>query len=127
MRKIAAVFDAVAQENTAEVKRDVKLSLKDINNYTQAEYNHHEWAKVNDVLSDAEQAKFMARLSDQRNGIKFDKTADGYRLYDVGAKDNINNVVIVSDGKYKNPSIERVYRIGLESETLIEDEWGEYS
>lgn len=117
---VGAIVDEIAA--TLKQRNTLKFSLEDIDSYTRSEYNHHGWAKVNDVLSDAEQAKFMARLRDQRNGTKFDKTADGYMLYDVGAKDNINNVVIVSDGKYINPSIERVYRIGLETETLIEDE-----
>ena len=37
-------------------------------------------------------------------------------MFAVGI-DGVNNILIVSDGNFDNPSIERVYYIGLDNET----------
>lgn len=56
----------------------------------------------------------------KRNGGFFPKTSDGKYIFEVGDEFGVNNVLIVSDGEYVNPSIERVYRIDPDNETDIE-------
>lgn len=48
------------------------------------------------------------------------RTADGFYYYDVGEENGVNNTIVVSDGAKGDQSVERVYRIALDSETDIE-------
>lgn len=63
---------------------------------------------------------FEKRLSDRKNGARFDKNAEEKSIIDVGEEFGINNVTVIAGGGYVNPSIERVYRIALDNETDID-------
>ena len=101
---------------------DIRYSLREsnIDDYTEAEYNKRAWARVNGVISAAENKTFSQCLSDKQNGASPQRTSDGKYIFAVGDKFGVNNVLIVSDGNYVSPSIERVYRIELDNETDID-------
>jgi len=101
--------------------RGIKYQLRESNvdDYTEAEYNKRAWALVNGVLDGSELRTFYDRISDRKNGAYAPKTADEKYIFAVGDKFGVNNVLIVSDGRYVSPSIDRVYRINLDSETEI--------
>lgn len=84
-------------------------------------YNHHGWAKVNDVLSDTELADFQSKVGERKrlDGEWLYNLGKGKQMYAVGV-DGVNNTLVISDGNYENPSIEKVYHIGLNNETDIE-------
>lgn len=63
---------------------------------------------------------FEKRLSDRKNGVRYDKNAEGKSIIDVGEEFGINNVTVIAGSSYINPSIERVYRIALDNETDID-------
>ena len=63
---------------------------------------------------------FEKRLSDRKNGARFDKNAEEKSIIDVGEEFGINNVTVIAGGGYVNPSIERVYRIALDNEMDID-------
>ncbi len=118
---------AEASETAGKVTTDgetdgIKYQLRESNvdDYTEAEYNKFGWARVNGVLDGSELRTFYERISDRKNGAYAPKTADGKYIFAVGEKFGVNNTVIVTDGRYANPSIERVYRINLDNETDIE-------
>ena len=117
---------AEASETAGKVTTDgetdgIKYQLREsnIDDYTEAEYNKFGWARVNGVISAAENKTFSQCLSDKQNGASPQRTSDGKYIFAVGDKFGVNNVLIVSDGRYVSPSIDRVYRINLDSETEI--------
>ena len=106
---------------TAEADSDVKYSLDDIENMSQKDYNKYGWAKVNDVLSDREFADFMNKVSiKKRQGNHwYLDLQNGKHMFAVGV-DGVNSTLVISNGDYLNPSIEKVYHIDLDGETDIE-------
>ncbi len=118
---------AEASETAGKVTTDgetdsIKYQLREsnIDDYTEAEYNKFGWARVNGVISAAENKTFSQCLSDKQNGASPQRTSDGKYIFAVGNQQGVNNVLIVSDGNYVSPSIERVYRIELDNETDID-------
>lgn len=91
-----------------------------IDNYTSETYNKYGWAYVNHVLNAEESADFFNKLSDIKNGVEANRTFDGKYIISVGAENGVNNVLVFTDGNYKNPSVDRVIRINLHDETSIE-------
>lgn len=75
---------------------------------------------MNEVLDATERAALFDRLSDKKNGASFERTHDRKYNFPVGKKFGVNNVLVVSNGRYLKPSIERVYRILFDSETEID-------
>ena len=93
---------------TAEADSDVKYSLNDIENMSQKDYNKYGWAKVNDVLSDREFADFMNKVGiKKRQGNHwYLDLQNGKHMFAVGV-DGVNSTLVISNGDYLNPSIER--------------------
>ena len=112
-----------ADSNLAtEGDSDIKYSLTDIENMSRKDYNKYGWVKVNNVLSDRELADFMSKVGvkKRQNNKWYLDLHNGKHMFAVGI-DGVNNILIVSDGNFNNPSIERVYHIGLDNETDIEN------
>lgn len=107
---------------TTEADSNVKYSLDDIENMSQKDYNKYGWAKVNDVLSDREFADFMNKVGiKKRQGNHwYLDLQNGKHMFAVGV-DGVNSTLVISNGDYLNPSIEKVYYIDLNNETDIED------
>ena len=108
------------EKELGKIKSDLHYSKRDIDSYTERKYNKYGWAYVNDVVFEKEAEAFMRRMSDKQNGVWFPRTSDKKYVFAVGDHFGVNNVLIVSDGRYVEPSIERVYRINLGNETDIE-------
>ena len=128
LEKAQMRFEQVWRDGAKDAKKgvkaqesDAKLSLSDIEKMSERDYNHHGWAKVNDLLDDREFADFMKKTGDKtRSGQNwYRRLANGHHMFEVG-HDGVNNTVVISDGKFINPSIDRVYHIGLDNETDIE-------
>lgn len=105
-----------------EADGNIRYSLNDIENMSRKDYNNHGWAKVNDVLTNSEFADFMTKvgIKERQNNHWYLDLHNGKHMFAVGV-DGVNNILIVSDGNFNNPSIERVYHIGLDNETDIEN------
>ncbi len=89
---------------------------------TQKEFNHHYWAKANNIVSDEELAQFTNSIGALKRGDHYDQcpnpNADGFYMIPVG-KNGIKNKIIFTDGKYENPSIEYVATISSNNETEL--------
>ncbi|MDO5112318.1 MAG: hypothetical protein Q4E65_08440 [Clostridia bacterium] len=106
---------------------DIRFSAKDsadIANYTEKDYNTYGWARVSGVISAGENIVFRGKVAERKNGASFPRTSDGKYLISAseasGKQRGVDNVVIVTDGKFGNWSIDRVYRIELDNETDID-------
>jgi len=102
------------------IAQQFHFSKKDIADYTEKEYDSYGWAVVNEVLDETEQAALFDRLSDKKNGTSFERTHDKKYIFPVGEEFGVNNVLVVSNGNYYKPSIERIHRIMLDNETDID-------
>lgn len=101
------------------MKENTKYALEDIEGMSEKAYNHHGWAKVNDVLTSQELADFQKKVGDKaRQGKWYLDLGNGKQIFAVG-QDGVNSTLIISDGKFNAPSIEKVYHIGLDSEIDI--------
>lgn len=77
-------------------------------------------AKVNDVLNNRELADFQMKVGDKKRQENWRlPLGKGRSMFAVGI-DGVNNKLIISDGKFNSPSIEKVYHINLNNETDIE-------
>ena len=97
-----------------------KFSKADNEIYTEEEYNSYGWIVANEILTDKELAVFMSRVGDRKNGHRFTKTKDGFYAVAVGDEFGINPIIVITNGKYENPSIERAYFINAYDETEID-------
>ena len=100
---------------------EVHYALEDIEKMTPKAYNNHGWAKVHDVLDNVELADYMNKCGtkERAGGDWYLNLGKGRHMFAVG-HDGINNTIVIGNGNYANPSIEKVYRIGLDNETDIE-------
>lgn len=115
-------ISTIEVNSNAEADNNIKYSLNDIENMSQKDYNKYGWAKVNDVLSDREFADFMNKVGiKKRQGNHwYLDLQNGKHMFAVGV-DGVNSTLVISNGDYLNPSIEKVYYIDLNNETDIED------
>ncbi|MEG1781734.1 MAG: hypothetical protein RR253_00630, partial [Oscillospiraceae bacterium] len=117
-------IDNTVPTNDADIRFSLKINDKeqkyttrrDIADYNENSYNKRGWAILNDVLSKNEVASFFSKLT----GTYLEKGKDGLYIVPVGDKFGVNNKLIFTDGKFKNPSVEKVIEINLDSETDIE-------
>lgn len=105
-----------SRSETGNVRFDIDI----LDKYTPKSYTQYGWARVNEILTSRENNTFQTKVWELGRRKDF-KTADGFFFFDVGDGFGVNNTIIISDGKKTDPSIERVYRIRLDSETDIEE------
>ena len=92
--------------------------------YTESQYNRYDWARVNGVLTAGENRNFVdsIRRGDARRIQK--RTSDGYYIVETSGlklkEFGLRTVLVVTDGKRNDPSIERVYRIDIDNDTDAE-------
>ena len=105
------------------VPGDMKFSRRSIDRESEARYNKTGWTTENGVLSYNELRRFESMLNTQVHGGKIDrhKTKDG--LWAIAAYDDndVQNIVVVTDGKPLGQNIHRVYRIYSEYDTYAEE------
>ncbi len=68
-----------------------------------------------------EMADFMSKTGDKARNKKewFRKLGNNRHMFEVG-HDGVNNTLVIGNGSFENPSIEKIYHINLDSETDIE-------
>lgn len=119
LEQVKRQFDKLYKQ-TSNTSENVKYKLEDIANMSEKSYNHHGWAKVNDILNDTELADFQSKVGEKnKNGKWYLELGNGRYMFAVG-ENGVNSTLIISDGDFNAPSIEKVYHIGLDSETDIE-------
>ena len=96
-----------------------KFSEREVDNYSQKEYNDFGWARANDVLSATENAdlrsKFAAAISKQANPPK---TKAGEYMISVG--DTVENKIAYMKGTIDEPIITRIVEIDEYNETKLD-------
>ena len=122
LEKLKRTFEKAYRGSVGKGQNEAtNFSLKDIENMTEKSYNHHGWAKVNDVLTNNELADFQEKVGIKKNQNNkwYMDLENGRHMFAVG-KEGVNSTLIISDGDYNTPSIEKVYKIDLNNETDIE-------
>ncbi len=61
------------------------FEIREIDRYTERQYNNYGWAIVNHVLTGKEQSKLFAQFADKENlNVRYRKSYDGYYMIPVG-------------------------------------------
>ena len=107
------------------------FEIREIDRYTERQYNNYGWAIVNHVLTGKEQSKLFAQFADKENlNVRYRKSYDGYYMIPVGEYYSYNNKIVFIDGTNQNPIIDRIlfvtgdseYEIGCYVDEVIENE-----
>ncbi|MDO4481670.1 MAG: hypothetical protein Q4C14_02940 [Bacillota bacterium] len=101
-------FSAKKLENSAVTKAE-------------QEYNRRGWAVQNQILTRREYARFEKQVGDKKRGDKYNRSAEGILIIPTGDEQGIENVLVYTDAKHGNPSIEKVVIINGEYETILAD------
>ena len=107
--------------NTESVTSEQKFSIKDIENYSETEYNQYGWAVVNDVLSRTEYRKLNEQFAAIAHGETFERTRDGYYVIPVGEDDRPQNAFVFIKGTISKPVIGSIMIIDAENEMELDD------
>ena len=109
-----------------ESKNTGTIAPKNVDNYTEEQYNNFGWVRTNDVLNSGEwkdfTSKFAAAVSKQ---TKPPKTKSGEYMIAVSDIDDpmrygIDNIIVYAKGKIENPHVSRVLEIDLDNETDLD-------
>ncbi|MFQ7079289.1 MAG: hypothetical protein ACLRSW_15890, partial [Christensenellaceae bacterium] len=98
-----------------------KFSIKDIENYSETEYNQYGWAVVNDVLSRTEYRKLNEQFAATAHGETFERTRDGYYVIPVGEDNKPQNAFVFIKGTISRPVISNIMIIDAENEMELDD------
>lgn len=117
--------DEAARLEALNSRSDVKFSHRtsddSIYTMTRTQYNRFGWATRNDILSPEEVDEIEHRNRKDFNGKNPGvKTKDGMWALPIGEEHGIDNVIAVTDMKFGNPKIARVYRIDSDNENYNE-------
>ena len=103
-----------------------KFSIKDIENYSETEYNQYGWAVVNDVLSRTEYRKLNEQFAATAHGEKFERTRDGFYVIPVGEDNRPQNAFVFIKGTISKPVIGQIMIIDAENEMELDDIRGSF-
>lgn len=127
IRKTNANVNVLNSENISKNKEQAqyadnvnKFSIKDIENYSETEYNQYGWAVVNDVLSRTEYRKLNEQFAAIAHGGKFGKTKDGYYVIPVGEDDRPQNAFVFIKGTISKPVIGQIMIIDVDNEMALD-------
>ena len=133
IRKTNANVNVLNSENMSKNKEQAqgadnvnKFSIKDIENYSETEYNQYGWAVVNDVLSRTEYRKLNEQFAATAHGEKFERTKDGYYVIPVGEDDRPQNAFVFIRGTISKPVIGSIMIIDAENEMELDDIRGSF-
>ena len=128
IRKTNANVNVLNSENMSKNKEQAqgadnvnKFSIKDVENYSETEYNQYGWAVVNDVLSRTEYRKLNEQFAAIAHGEKFERTKDGYYVIPVGEDDRPQNAFVFIRGTISRPVIGSIMIIDAENEMELDD------
>ena len=74
-------------------RKTTKYMPRDISAITQKDYEHHAWARLNDVISHNEVGNFLRKIGEKKLGTYFVQTIDGLYMIPVGEDISENKVV----------------------------------
>lgn len=97
-----------------------KFSVKDVENYSETEYNQYGWVVVNDVLSRTEYRKLNEQFAAIAHGEKFERTRDGYYVIPVGEDDRPQNAFVFIKGTISKPVIGKIMIIDVKNEMELD-------
>lgn len=112
---------SVGNQAAESVTSEQKFSIKDIENYSETEYNQYGWAVVNDVLSRTEYRKLNEQFAATAHGEKFERTRDGYYVIPVGEDDRPQNAFVFIKGTISKPVIGSIMIINVDNEMELDD------
>lgn len=105
----------------SDTKFSRRAGNKNVYTMTREQYNRFGWTTKNDILSPEEVSEIEHRNRKDFNGKNPGvRTKDGLWALPIGEEHGIDNVIAVTDMKFGNPRIERVYRIYSDDENYNE-------
>ena len=93
------------------------FSIKD--SMTKKDYYHYGWAIVNKILDKEEIASFLKQIGDLKRGNYYVRNYEGLIIIPVYNKMGMANKLVYTDGRYQNPSIEKILNIEGVNETEL--------
>lgn len=96
---------------------DTRFSLKQ-----EREYQRRGWAVENKILTKKQYARFNKQIGDIRRGEQYNKSSDGLYIVPTGdeQEQGIENVLVYTDARFADPSIEKVVFIDSDDATAID-------
>lgn len=94
---------------------DTRFSLKQ-----EREYQRRGWAVENKILTKKQYARFNKQIGDIRRGEQYNKSSDGLYIVPTGDEQGIENVLVYTDARFADPSIEKVVFIDSDDATAID-------
>ena len=101
--------DRIDTVNRLADKKNIMFSIKD--SMTEKDYYHYGWAIVNKILDKEETASFLKQIGDLKRGNYYVRNYEGLIIIPVYNKMGISNKLVYTDGRYQNPSIEKILNI----------------
>ncbi len=107
---------------------NTKFSERNINKYTQKEYNDYGWASANGLINAGQNADYRSKFAMAKTGrAKFNKSKNGEYIIPVSdiydsLSEGINTVLVFAKGTIDNPKITRIIIIDLYDETELDIE-----
>ena len=127
-RFIKAVNGEQVVEANEMVEDDTRYSFtpkKDVDNYTEEQYNDFGWVRANNVISAGYWKNFTENFADAvANNYKFPKNKNGefmIEVYDAYDSSGITDVIVFASGTIESPNVSKIVKIDLTQETDIED------
>ena len=134
----AAYLDAVTYDDNGNVislserfnekSKDIRYKARNVEKYTEKEYNSFGWVRANEVLSADEYYNFTTEFSKAKTSKEYDaykSDLDEYMI-SVGAmhgdKEGVKNRIVFAKGTIANPEITRIIEIDADNETFLSDE-----
>ena len=113
------ITEAGAEDSAVQMYRQKPQSgPPSIDMYTPKDYNRFGWARVNDVISAQANARFKSLAANAKK--ESPQTLDGKYIVVVPDGNDVGTILIVTDARKNDPSIERVYKLSFESDTDAE-------
>ena len=110
--------DRIDTVNRLADKKNIMFSIKD--SMTKKDYYHYGWAIVNKILDKEEIASFLKQIGDLKRGNYYVRNYEGLIIIPVYNKMGMANKLVYTDGRYQNPSIEKILNIeGVKNETEL--------
>ena len=95
-----------------------------IDRYDERSYNRYGWAYVNNIIPKGRAvAVFLDKIGQLRRGTWFPKAQNGDYIIPTGTRDGINNIFVLTDGDYLNPTIDTVIKVEYGNESDLDFIW----
>ena len=115
-------------ERFNEKSKDIRHQARNVDKYTEKEYNSFGWVRANEVLATDEYHNFTSEFSKAKTSkeyAEYKSDLDEYMI-SVGAmhgnKEGVKNKIVFAKGTMANPEITRIIEIDADNETFLSDE-----